>query len=126
MEIKPTYLTYQQSKILKEKGCDAKSNKGYYQHGTTQLVLRKDSEPIDSELCNAYEQWQIVEWLRINNNIIVYVEFITSPSNKFRPNIVTKDGEGLLSNHIILTNYCSYSPGEALSSAFDYVLKNLL
>ena len=104
MNIQPYYCTFEQAKLLKEKGFDGE----YWSNG----ILR-------------IEQWQVVEWLRVEKSIWVGVDVNI---NGFFANIIRewnkKDDAwevrsiGHVKKHI--------TPQEAYSAAFDYVLTKLI
>jgi hypothetical protein len=150
-EIKPTYVTFEQSQWLKDKGFDVKC-KNYYLERDKELHEGFDHEywgdyrcvnwnadvigikPFDG-FSSAPEQWQIIEWLRVNHGIWVYVtqkidwgktldsiptfvnntwEFYIDKVNSFQKNGLTVHFENNFHN----------SPQEAYSAAFDYIKDN--
>jgi hypothetical protein len=127
-EIKPTYVTFEQAKWLKEKGFDEVCNA--YFNLDKEIVRFEDSH--FSPSCNSDmhpytygeitlpEQWQVCEWLRVNHGIWIY---ILPYSTLFRPyveEIIDKDRFGKWEGH-------KYnSPQEAYSAAFNYILKELI
>jgi hypothetical protein len=128
MGIKPTYATFEQAKLLKEKRFDVECHHGYFKHGDTQLLLWLDSEPINSELAKAPEQWQVVEWLRIKHGIWILV--LPTVCGYYAYKIV--DVQLDPANPIERPPYSNVNgvdyntPQEAYSAAFDYILKNLI
>lgn len=114
MEIKPTYTTFEQAKWLFEKGF-----KGIQiDYGLNQM-LNNSKTP---------EQWEVVEWLRINHGIWVVPDIkhtkgvglhfgidiwklIPEVEVKYIPNNISEDYN---------------SPQEAYSAAFDYIKQNNL
>ncbi len=121
--IKATYVTFEQAKLLKEKGFDNISCTGYY-FGTDDCVnVISTKQHKTNNKCLAPEQWQVVEWLRINHGI--WVEVVIYENKNFESEIyITKnpDVKHIFNKPAELYN----SPQEAYSAAFDYVLKNLL
>jgi hypothetical protein len=124
MEIKPTYVTFEQAKWLKEKGfkenCDYLYSDGRLEErNCIGKVINKDAI---THLITAPEQWQVVEWLRVNHDIWVSTDF-SEVDESFTYKI-----------HLIKSNKlpriftdCGYdSPQEAYSAAFDYILNNLI
>jgi hypothetical protein len=120
MNIQPTYLTFEQAKLLKKKGFDSKyitatwninEQKMYpkYSHG-----LVKESK----HLIIAPEQWQVIEWFELKYQKYIYA---------FRYNGIWQykiDAEHG-------TDYFSTGKGysskqEAYLAAFDYILKELI
>jgi len=142
--IQPTYVTFEQAKYFYDRNIHIESNK-YYNHPD----YLDNNELLDgSIICNAEgllyesrmsapEQHVVVEWLRLNHNIWVYTypvaPFISDDENYPKIVWVSKicslnqlnfekfiDADnGLAINH-------HYSPQEAYSVAFDYILKELI
>lgn len=124
MEIKPNYVTFQQAKLLKEKGLVAKSDRYWVkmtEDSYTEMTDRR-LEDLDSDIgiggnlvITKYQQWQVVEWLRVEKGILVTIRF---PFYGFA--IYNKDSymAGSLSDF--------NSPQEAYSAAFDYIINNNL
>lgn len=139
--IQPTYVTFEQAKLLKKKGFDEQCSHSYketepvalYQHQDKmynnsfkkewQNTVRKNSQMLDATISrySAPEQWQVVEWLRSEREIWISIEYRLS---RFTPNIqfvkrINKD---------TTVSYWSYfeTSQEAYSAAFDYVLNNLI
>jgi len=138
-EIKPEYVTFEQAKWLKEIGFNEKCSHYYidnFQNFKHDGVLYKCGLPDKNEnknlfqfvtrknqphLCNAPEQWQVVEWLRVNHGIWVEVchNLITE---QFFFEIVMNEGETHHNNEKLLFD----TPQEACSAAFDYIKENIL
>jgi len=95
MEIKPTYVTFEQAKLLKEKRFNipcfyyyenGKLIEPYFKNGSsTDTGFRVDLLDLlehfnkHSKRVSAPEQWQVVEWLRVKHGIwIVIIPTITS------------------------------------------------
>jgi hypothetical protein len=84
-EIKPTYITFEQAKFLKEKGFDFPCSKAYiiyesedtepYNEDGLELNWNKHKSEIDytRKFMSRPEQHVVVEWLRINHGIWVSV-----------------------------------------------------
>lgn len=113
MEIKPTYVSFEQAKWLFEKGF-----KGIQiDYGLNQM-LNNSKTP---------EQWQVVEWLRINHGIWLYVKRGCEIRNneafdKFQPII-----EFIPQIKFDITDLPTFdSPQEAYSAAFDFIKQNNL
>lgn len=126
-EIKPTYVTFEQAKWLKDKGYKSKSR---YYDGSGKLVSVPNIPENDYRHTNNYmqtfrweapEQWQVVEWLRINHNIDLYVRKVRAMDNSTGYMWVIFEGDSLpISKKLD-------SPQEAYSAAFDYIrLNNLI
>lgn len=68
----------------------------------------------------AYQQWEIVEWLRINHGMWVSVDVDKNRTERDYFFIITQKN-----NHSWSECYFK-TPQEAYSAAFDYILKNML
>jgi hypothetical protein len=126
--IKPTYTTFEQSKLLKEKGfniiCKQRYWEGYENifHFQDSCILNNWNNYDDSSTIyfSSPEQWQVVEWLRINYGIWVSAQ----------PNEPFTDDDWcmkIFKNNKLAISLEGYdSPQEAYSAAFDYILNNLI
>jgi hypothetical protein len=127
----PTYVTFEQAKLLNNEIRNKK--KCYlYKDGsevTDQFIYDKFDgnipAPMDvakSVWSNSFierpEQWQVVEWLRLNHNIWVSVNIHFDDTWYFE---ISKN-----SNKIYLDWKYLQTPQEAYSAAFDYILNNLI
>jgi hypothetical protein len=117
-KIKPTYVTFEQAKLFKNKGADAISFK-YYDNGGT---LCHSNTVVSNKmgLVVALEQWQVVEWLRVNHGIWVFVGADAFNEKKFWGSVLN-----LTTDKNKQTRFCS-TPQEAYSAAFDYIKDNNL
>jgi hypothetical protein len=128
MEVTPTYVTLEQAKKLKEKGWKQRVKMVYLSISNKSIIRGVDLslELMDNEF-NAPEQWQVIEWLRVNHNIWVATDvdcrdlFGTNLLFFFR---ICNIGEYLRCLNIS-EKYFEY-PQEATSAAIDYVLDNLI
>jgi hypothetical protein len=123
MEIKPTYITFEQAKWLKEKG---------FNEVTTTWMQRGDGISGDVEGKRDYwnskgsiytslpEQWQVVEWLRVNHRVWITVKRDTQ-YNRFYWSI-QKPIPSLY--EISDSSFTFNSPQEAYSAAFDFIKDN--
>ena len=126
----PTYATFEQSKLLKEKGFNISCKEGWYvaQLDPYKGQLFPDDTGGKHEI-EKPEQWQVVEWLRVNHDIWIEVHHIkTFGVNRFHI-IIWKYGEE--DYHTIhCGNGVGYevwdTPQEAYSAAFDYIFNNNL
>jgi len=134
MEIKLSYITFEQAKLLKEKGLVAKSDKYWVKmtkDSYTEMTDRR-LEDLDSGIgiggnlvITKYQQWQVVEWLLLKYGIWVGVNPLLN--NKFFYNIIDLKSKSLLPiNSGDESNYNYTSPQEAYSAAFDYIINNNL
>jgi hypothetical protein len=131
MEIKPTYVTFEQAKWIRDV---IKSEAKYDENGF--LFHSKDYHLSGSKFNNsisAPEQWQVIEWLRVNHGIHLGVS--CDAYGKFwyaNLNVCSKEvwededkRHNILSAHFKFNNEHK-SPQEAYSAAFDYILNNLI
>jgi hypothetical protein len=132
-EIKPTYVTFEQAKLLKDKGyeidteevlfCrDEINNIEEHQLKNRGVIYNATSinYKVDENEYRIYHQWEFVEWLRINHGIWVYSYtngkiWYASIQHTFGDMV---ELPSRLGEH--------NSPQEAYSSAFDYILNNLI
>jgi hypothetical protein len=128
MEIKPTYVTFKQAKLLKEKDYKIRSEARY---GIKSGILYKDAHINDKEdnvFYSAPEQWQVVEWLRVNHGIWIYIDM--TGSEKFYPRYryIDKNGQHYVGDFKDDNNerFLKDTPQEAYSAAFDYIFNNNL
>jgi hypothetical protein len=126
MKIKPTYVTFEQSKLLKEKGFDINTRTAYdYRTYQPSNLFEENLEIINNaknysnseyERFQRPEQWQVVEWLRVNHGIWISVQ----------PNEPFTDDDWcmkIFKNNKLAISLEGYdSPQEAYSAAFDYIL----
>ncbi len=138
-EIKPTYTTYKQARLLKEKGFSERV-RNYY---TSSDILFPSMDKADFNKCNYYsapEQWQVIEWLRVNHKLHLLLDY-SHDHNKYSCKVFDQfhadelrkrnpRSEGRFpypykSN--CLRHYYNYNtPQEATSAAIDYVLEKLI
>jgi hypothetical protein len=132
-EIKPTYITFEQAKWLKEKGFDESCRmliNGAYEPFHFNLIETQyfqNNSVLLKDCYSAPEQWQVVEWLRINHGIWISVGNVYSEYTHWA-NGIGKENKGMIlpfregqDNH----DYFN-SPQEAYSAAFDYIKDNNL
>lgn len=126
-EIKPSYVTFEQAKKLKEKNFNEKCPTLYNERGEDSGT-KMGMNFLPNNYVNYYsrpEQWQVVEWLRVVHGIWVYCEIngdrYYCKAKKLKSNW-RRVVSGVVNNENTLYN----SPQEAYSAAFDYVLNNLI
>ena len=136
MEIKPTYISFEQAKWLKEKGFDEPTwchyYKGKFNYGILdngEIQFNSDSDYVNDECFAAPEQWLALEWLRVNHGIWiavtpVLVEKAASPI-KFDYEIYYSD-EIKYGDEVEIDYLPANTPQEAYSAAFDYIKDNNL
>jgi len=123
MEINPAYITFEQARLLKEKGikfnCDNNWEEG--KRSTTPDIWKLNG--YGEAATNYYpapEQWQVVEWLRLTHGIWISPYMASSISWGFHV-LRVSDGHVIGRNEGLVN-----SPQEAYSAAFDYILNNLI
>ena len=131
MEIKPTYVTFKQAKLLKEKGFDEKVEGCYFDNQFNKITNGvRNSVYQSTRYISAPEQWQVVEWLRVNHGIWIEVHHIrTSSINRFH--VIIWDYKNL--EDYITIYHDGIGPGykvwdtpqAAYSAAFDYILTKI-
>jgi hypothetical protein len=132
-QIEPAYATFEQAKKLKEKGfnvpCVNYYTPKFTVHGLRNLIRNSELD----DFYSAPEQWQIVEWLRINHGI--HVEVSCDVYGEFwyvNLKVCSKEvWEDEDKRHNILTANRKFinehkSKQEAYSAAFDYILNKLI
>jgi len=162
MNIQPTYVTFEQAKLLKEKGFDLEVECFYSKNGQFNwlkphreyehlhnysniiqdyfngkynwnslnvdegMVCLKTAFSECDEWCNcecsAPEQWQVVEWLRVEKDIWVQVEMNYWSAYGFKVITFKK----AFSNPYIDEMNETTTLQEAYSAAFDYILTKLI
>jgi hypothetical protein len=139
-EIKPTYVTFEQAKWLKEKGFDVPCKQRFWvgfegeEHFQDDCISNNWNDYDDSSTVyySASEQWQVVEWLFLKHRLDIIVKYPESNTNKI---------EGINSVYYDLEIYklqggdaykvykfigISDKKQVAYSAAFDYILNNNL
>jgi hypothetical protein len=114
--IQPAYITFNQAKLLKEKGFDGIE----IDYGLNQ-ILNNSNPP---------EQWQVVEWLRVNYGIWINVDAVGENMDECRF-VCFRNYKEKVAEYAKIIKDWDYNgryenPQDALSAAFDYVLKNLI
>jgi len=129
-QIEPIYTSFEQAKVFKEKGLVANCKRYWVKYTNTDTEYKEMSDVeldnLDREIgiggnliIPKYEQWQVVEWLRVNYNIYIWIPQPYEDGEAFAYKVRSEDG--------ITTNIGTFdSPQEAYSAAFDYILKEIL
>jgi len=127
MEIKRTYVSFEQAKLLKEKGFEIPILNWY--HRETKKLNKNDLAFSINKLTDNYsapEQWQVVEWLRINHGIWIVVNITIDDKWYFELyNLKDKRNSEISIVDENITDFHN-SPQKAYSAAFDYILKELI
>jgi hypothetical protein len=120
--IERTYVTLNQAKLLKEKFdvpckmCVADDDERALPFNSLAGDLHVNSR---HPYYSAPEQWELVEWLRLNHGIWISVSLDLSNTQLFDFEIQKKQW-------IMLSEEHYDTPQAAYSAAFDYVLNNLI
>jgi len=132
--IQPAYVTFEQAKMLKEKGFNLevfsyfKSKESvyndfpYYEQEIDDWNSIKYNAPHWPDTYSRPEQWQVVEWLRVNHGIWIDVTWGTDNEKEVWYFGVSK----INVKSPIMTKPYFDTPQEAYTHAFDYVLKELI
>ena len=126
-EIKPTYITFEHAKWLKEKGFKIGSNRGYLPNGELSYsqyasLCYNDEEDYPTRY-SAPEQWQVVEWLRVNHGIWVWVR--PYKDHAADNNDPIQHQMNVYKNGVTVSKEFN-SHEEAYSASFDYIKDNNL
>ena len=124
MNIEPTYVTFEQAKLLKEK----RFNENCY--AVIDIEKSKIINPFlscNSELIKQAfsrpEQWQVCEWFRVEKGIHIEILLTeSSPYNTFYYRVM-KVGQYFTLSH---DDVYFTTPQEAYSAAFDCILNELI
>jgi hypothetical protein len=135
-EIKPTYATFEQAEWLKEIGFDEVTNTIFMTNHITEVIFENINRLKHSDGNNPFisrpEQWQVVEWLRVNYDICLwvkpYADSITYQPHWCYINNKAKENNNTfhLSGNASINGSDYNSPQEAYSAAFDYIKDNNL
>lgn len=134
-KIEAAYATFDFAKFLKEKGFDESTNYWYSSNGERYCDddFKNNRGSIPQELCSAPEQWQVVEWLRVEHGI--WIDVKPDCYGQFwyaQLSICSKERwEDVDNRSLILSAHTKFnnehkSPQEAVSAAFDYIKDNKL
>jgi len=125
MNIKSKYATFEQAKLLKKKECNIICKKVYDKAGVVidayYGYARNDKDSEYSITITAPEQWQIIEWLRVEKG--VWIEVYVDDDQTYGY-LVTRFKENYRIDSPLRRGFAS--PQEAYSLAFDYILKELI
>jgi hypothetical protein len=118
-EIKPKYITFEQAELLVKKGFDEHCTKVYDVNTPESTELFDYGSMVGDDELYAPEQWQVCEWLRVNHGIWVSVTQELGATITYCY---------LISGEHTSSTYKAFfkSPQEAYSTAFDYILKELI
>jgi len=142
MEIKPTYISFEQAKLLKEKKIEIDTDEViFYRDEVNNIeehqiknrdVIYYDNNFLYKVIENeyrTYHQWEFIEWLGVNHGIWVVVTPVlvikaASPI-KFDYEIYYFD-EIKYGDEVEINYLPSNTPQGAYLAAFDYILKELI
>ena len=132
MKIEPTYVTFEQAKLLFEKGFPGATEDDavYTIHDKTRVYPLKYIK--EGLFYHAPEQHIVVEWLRVNQGIWISVhlelcrgyegyDFNFEYINDKEKTIIEQEKQYKELGETVFN-----SPQEAYSAAFDYILKELI
>ena len=68
-KIEPHYVNFNTAKLLKEKGFDGECTEYYLKDGIDYSYPKPENWNLKSDTISRPEQWQVVEWLRLNHGI---------------------------------------------------------
>jgi hypothetical protein len=147
-EMKPTYVTFEQAKWLKEKGLNDHFYHRQGEDSTRWVSCKYCYDPLDESktlqlwsdniesstkerlerLISAPEQHQVVEWLRVNHGIWVSVGVGNLfHGDKFFILIKKYNIDRWELTPLDNERHSPYdTPQQAYSAAFDYILNNLI
>ena len=117
--IEPTYATFEQSKWLKEKGFDNVCSNYYHIRGKLMNLENGDTGEWE---CDAPEQWQVVEWLRVEKGIWISVDMLYEETQTGFWYCIRQSKH----DDIDIQSDEYNSPQEAYLAAFDYIKNNNL
>jgi len=124
MNINPIYVTFEQARLLAKLNFQVPTRYGYTKDGSLEkpyygeTYMNTDNE--NTVIYSAPEQWQVVEWLRVNHNI--FIEVYPNWDNR-----VIEYYDATIYYKKIHNIFCAKStPQESYSAAFDYILNNEL
>lgn len=139
--ITPTYISFEQAKLLKEKGFKYYCRVSYWDNELTSHTPGFPLENGETSQENYYdfprfyapEQHQVVEWLRINHGIWVEIKPECYGDRWFANlNICSREAwDNLYKRNEVLSAFREFNnehptPQEAYSAAFDYILNKLI
>jgi hypothetical protein len=146
-KIEPCYCSFEQCKLLKEKGFDVMPH--YIKNKTDYILgynfdledkydyLKKREFQFEDHVCSHLylmpEQWQVIEFFRLNYGIWIKVDhFITNENSidwDFEIDKTNTDVDER-GNYIPIVSFdvkrSFNTPQKAYSAAFDYILTNLI
>jgi hypothetical protein len=125
MRIEPQYVTFEQAKLLKEKGFDELTSY-YFLEESNKVTLKTNwnytcNSRLIEEATSAPEQYQVVEWLDKTRNTYIHVQKHTR--NGLRCYSPFIDNEAVKKD-AFFNDFDSQQ--EAYSAAINYILKELI
>ena len=122
--IQPIYATFELSKLLKEKEWQQRTKMVWLDSlGKQHLREVNLSLELNNAEYDAPEQWQVVEWLRVNHGIWVWVR--PYKDHAADNNDPIQHQMNVYKNGVTVSKEFN-SHEEAYSAAFDYILNNLI
>lgn len=143
MSIQPTYANLEQSKALQDKNFDEPCHAMYHSalnsSGKEEIIIVREFKDVHQnkfhgQICSAPEQWQVIEFLRINHGIWISVGIdetegkityyaVIHKIEKFK---LFKKQPPIMGVGVKKEMFGFNSPQEAYSAAFSYVLSKLI
>ena len=124
MNIEPHYVDFNTAKLLKEKGFDLPVSVVYKnKDGWEEVIGVPYNYNYFENIQSAPEQWQVVEWLRVNHSIWV------QPSFSRRQDYTIRWEYNIYDLKVKNKMWCDVgydSPQKAYAAAFDYILTKLI
>jgi len=121
--MEPIYVTFEQGKLIKEKGFDERTTV-WRQHGngiSGDVEGKKDYYNRKGDVYTSLpEQWQVVEYFRLEYGIWISVFHKRHSENKHYGFVIKQ------ANEIEIKLWGFSTPQNAYSAAFDYILKELI
>jgi hypothetical protein len=134
-QIEPAYATFEQGKKLKEKGFNVKCESYFLEDEIEYSYPKPENWNLNTGTISCPEQWQIVEWLRVEKGI--WIGLVADDDYTFKFEINTWSWYELEKSHRLghrvlgqsmwdISSEPYKSPQEAYSAAFDYILKEMI
>jgi hypothetical protein len=129
-KIESCYVDFNTAKLLKEKGFDEITDTIFMINHSTEVVFENINGLKHSDGNNPFisrpEQWEVVEWLRINHGIEIEItkDRTAKWSNNYYNHSIFKND--ILVHQRQLGGTKPNTPQEVYSAAFDYILTNLI
>lgn len=127
MTIEPSYITFEQAKLLKELGFDVPTQCAFDENGKDFIDEHWSIDYNDASVYHCYskpQQWQVVEWLRVVKGIYVCWTPTFNPK-KFQFRLYRNDNGTMTQIYNTFMGKNFSCPQKAYSAAFDHILPKL-